>query len=321
MRRQRYATTVALRALNQLWLHSISVNLFNRNDDLFERTGSQKWHYPFLARNNLTYQPGCQQIWAFLSQSQQANWFKQRSVIRLFLLWTVNHCCCLTHLKSSHRDLGSFASELNWNANDSIEFKIREGLWVDMNHTLQKIIPYFETDWVFPESRAHKWLNLIDRFVCAALCSSHLKILTCERAELKSLPLRLSISDWIAVSVLVCAASDMHTSSWPSFPVSASFRQLSRMLSSSDMLVTLETKARGTSWPCVSQWTYTGSTHTHTHRLFTAAADPITQYEKLFHFIKNFNIIKTPPGRRSESHWPHMHPAALEVKKETLNLK
>lgn len=63
-------------------------------------------------------------------------------------------------------------------------------------------------------------------------------------AELKSLALRVSIRDWIAVSVLVCAVSDIHTSSGPSFPVSASFKQLSKIVSSSDMLVTLETETQ-----------------------------------------------------------------------------
>lgn len=89
---------------------------------------------------------------------------------------------------------------------------------------------------IFYESRLfvllHSWWPL---------CWSHLKILTCVRAELKSRARSVSIRDWMAVSVLVWALSDRHTSSWPSFPVSASLRQLSRTASSSDMLVTLET--------------------------------------------------------------------------------
>lgn len=67
---------------------------------------------------------------------------------------------------------------------------------------------------------------------------SYLKTLTWVRAEQKSRALRVSTSDWMAVSVLAWAASGMHTSSWLSFPLSAAFRQLSRALSSSDMLVT-----------------------------------------------------------------------------------
>lgn len=69
----------------------------------------------------------------------------------------------------------------------------------------------------------------------------YLKVLTCVRAEPKSLALRVSISDWMAVSVLVWEASDTPTSSCPSTPDSACFKQLSRIASSSDMLVTLET--------------------------------------------------------------------------------
>lgn len=78
------------------------------------------------------------------------------------------------------------------------------------------------------------WVDYVGFYSC------YLNTLTWVMAELKSLPLRVSISDWIAVSVLVCAASDMHTSSWQSIPVSAAFRQLSRRLSSSDMLVTFK---------------------------------------------------------------------------------
>ncbi len=60
-------------------------------------------------------------------------------------------------------------------------------------------------------------------------------------AVLKSCALRLSMSEWMAVSVLDWSTSNSPTPSCPSPTDSASFRQLSNMASSSDMLVTWET--------------------------------------------------------------------------------
>lgn len=94
-----------------------------------------------------------------------------------------------------------------------------------------------------------QWLQLNDLSVklfylkkqnsskCVCVVFFYLKALTCARAELKSCARRLSISEWIAVSVLDCTAADTLTPSCPSLTDSASFRQLSKMASSSDMLV------------------------------------------------------------------------------------
>jgi len=75
--------------------------------------------------------------------------------------------------------------------------------------------------------------------VCRQSFSTYLKALTCATADTNSLFRRVSMSEWMAVSVLAWEASAISISSIPlSDAASASFRQLSKRASSSDMLMT-----------------------------------------------------------------------------------
>ena len=65
----------------------------------------------------------------------------------------------------------------------------------------------------------------------------YLKALTCATADINSLFFKVSIKEWMAVSIVVCAALEMSISSF-SEADSASLRILSSWASSSDMLKT-----------------------------------------------------------------------------------